>query len=760
MNLLAKAAAVLLSLASLTAQEASESRLEVTARFEPARAAPGSKAELVLTIAPSPGWHVYGKKDPDGIPPSLQVLDAGGLSPVGAASVPDGTLHRIGSLASYWLAEPFEMRQGLTVPATMAAGSVEVRFQLDYMACNETSCEPPDNVTGSATLEVQGAATGKAQGQDGQRSKPAPGYGDDAKVAVQARLEPSPARPGETVKLILTVDVVDGWHVYGSLEEHSFPTTVELGSSGGLRKHGDAVVPGGEPHLLGPDTSYWLAGTFTIEQQLAVPEAQPLGSVEVGGKLHFMPCDESSCLNPTALDFTAPLLIEAGAPRTTATATPAPAKPDGGASSLSLWQLVLECVLGGLLALAMPCTYPMIPITFSFFTKQAEARHGNVLGLALTYGIGIVLMFVVIGLAFGQVIIPFAGHWATNAVLAAAFFLFALSLFGVFTLQLPAFVQDAAGRAAGGGGLLGVFFMGATLVVSSFTCTAPVVALLLARAAQGGDSFGVALGMAVFGLTMALPFVVLSLLPGRVKRLPRSGEWMNTLKYTLGYVELVAALKFFSNVDVYFDWGILPREVFLGVAAALFLLTALTLWGILPRTTTRVGALRRAAGLAFAALAAWFTYGATGQQLDYVSTAMAPPYELTHVKEHVVVYDEPARARELAEAQGKLVLHDFTGFFCSNCRAMELDVFRRPAVAKVLRDHFVESRQHVDVQKQLSDEQFQTNKKMQADLVGTETMPFYVIVDPKTGQRLRGTALSGPPHTWERLILDFLTGAQ
>ncbi len=139
----------------------------------------------------------------------------------------------------------------------------------------------------------------------------------------------------------------------------------------------------------------------------------------------------------------------------------------------SWWSLILLSIAGGLFALVMPCTYPMIPITFSFFTKQADRRGGNVLPLALTYGIGIVLMFVLIGVAVGGPIINFAGHWLTNLVITVAFVAFALSLFGFFTLQLPSFVTSAAGKASATGGLVGVFLMGATLVVTSFTCTAP-----------------------------------------------------------------------------------------------------------------------------------------------------------------------------------------------------------------------------------------------------------------------------------------------
>src|SRR5690606_16484594 len=210
---------------------------------------------------------------------------------------------------------------------------------------------------------------------------------------------------------------------------------------------------------------------------------------------------------------------------------------------------------------------------------------------------------------------------------------FALSLFGFFTLQLPSFVTSAAGRASTVGGLFGVFLMGATLVVTSFTCTAPIVGALLAGVAAE-NYLRVGVGMAVFGLTMAAPFVVLALLPGRVKALPRSGEWMNTLKVSLGFVELAAALKFLSNVDVTRGWQLLPREAFLMVWAFVFVALALFLFGLFgPRGAGVHGAspARNGFGLARLAFAFYCLFAAMGFTLDPVMTAFEPPYRLRAV---------------------------------------------------------------------------------------------------------------------------------
>ena len=251
----------------------------------------------------------------------------------------------------------------------------------------------------------------------------------------------------------------------------------------------------------------------------------------------------------------------------------------GGASLLAF---LGQAVFWGFFTLLMPCTYPMIPITISFFTKQATQRGGKVLPLALAYGAGIILIFIVIGLVAAPVIVPFATHPITNLIIGLLFLFFALTLFGVINLQPPAFMNRMAGQASMKGGYLGVFLMGATLVVTSFTCTAPFVGTLLASGAAGGGATSegilrIVLGMGTFGLVMATPFVILSLVPGRLQALPQAGGWMNTLKVYMGFVEVAAALKFFSNADVFWNLEILNNQVFLLASILIFVLAAIYL---------------------------------------------------------------------------------------------------------------------------------------------------------------------------------------
>ena len=672
----------LLAAVALPAQDGS---LTLHAAFEPATAKPGAEVELVLTATVSDGYHAYGARETTQIPVALPAksLKLGGLEAVGAAVIPPGERTVAHGFETYPLPQEFTVKQRLRVPANVATNAITVTGELAYQVCDESSCLPPAREAFTATLRIDGVTAGAGPAQESPAGvKPGLRLDPDAKLAVTATMSPATARAGERVTLVLECAVVDGWHVYGTLNRVGPPVSLDTTKlrAGGLEPDGAASVPPGVPVEKHGTSEFHLAGMFKVEQRLAVPADAKPGSITIQGELDYMACDESHCEPETTAPFEAMLTIEAGEARPDALAPEPAVPPDDGAGlrqpkytlddvggnalTGSLWSLILLAIAGGLFALAMPCTYPMIPITFSFFTKQADRMQGRVLPLALTYGIGIVLMFVLVGVVVGGPIIAFAGHWATNLVIGVAFVVFALSLFGFFTLQLPSFVTNAAGKASATGGLVGVFLMGATLVVSSFTCTAPIVGALLAGVAEGG--YGrVALGMAVFGLTMAAPFVFLALLPGRVKALPKSGEWMHTLKVSLGFVELAAALKFFSNVDLARGWNILPREVFLITWAFAFVLLALFLFGLLgPRGEPVVGTskVRTTTGIASLALAFYCLFGTMGFALDPIMTAFEPPYRLRPVDEHTIVKDDHDAATVLAAREKKYLLVNFTGF--------------------------------------------------------------------------------------------------
>jgi thiol:disulfide interchange protein DsbD len=274
-------------------------------------------------------------------------------------------------------------------------------------------------------------------------------------------------------------------------------------------------------------------------------------------------------------------------------------------------------------------------------------------------------------------------------VIGIVFVIFALSLFGLITLQPPQFLLNAAGKASAQGGYLGVFLMGATLVVTSFTCTAPFVGSVLLAA--GTNLRDLIVGMAVFGATVALPFVWLATFPGKVRALPRAGEWMHLLKVYLGFVELAAALKFLSNAEYVWKWGALPRELFLLLWFGIFLLAGLLLLGAIRLegdSSAGIGPKRLTAALATILFSLYCLFGALGFRLaDRVMLALVPPYSAESVlvgaagtsnvdgasgrdgerrsaataAEHVIVVDDYERALAVASTQQKLLLVNFTG---------------------------------------------------------------------------------------------------
>lgn len=496
---------------------------------------------------------------------------------------------------------------------------------------------------------------------------------------------------GDQARAVIELEIEEGFHVYhgpsdsdlGHEDTIAVPTTASL--EYGDIEWGRVEFPAPEDYDQGQGVIANVHhGTLRLLfRGLAGEEPDP---ADVLARVAGQVCDDSSCI-PFELELepaagNGPEAAFAGFDAPVA----ATLQASGNANPVPpLWEFLLWAVFWGVITLLMPCTYPMIPITISFFTKQAIARDGKVLPLSLTYGAGIVLIFILIGLVAAPVIIPFATHPVTNIVIGGLFLLFALVLFGMINLQPPQFLNKIAGQASARGGFGGVFLMGATLVVTSFTCTAPFVGALLGQAARSGsggmvlqDFIRVVLGMGVFGLTMATPFVLLSLLPGRMQKIPQAGEWMNTLKVFLGFVELAAALKFLSNADVVWGWGIISREVFLIAWVAIFVGAGIYLFVRATRSTDAAGERQVnrklvSGGVLSMAFALYCAWGVPGNDMDeFVMTAMLPPYSHAPVVEffggtvaedaHVVVLDDYPRALEVARTQDKLLLVNFTGF--------------------------------------------------------------------------------------------------
>jgi thiol:disulfide interchange protein len=488
---------------------------------------------------------------------------------------------------------------------------------------------------------------------------------------LSAALRRAPAAVRVPNALLVTIDLAEGWHVYGADVKVGVPTEVQLLPAGPRRlwEGGGPVVPRGEN----------LHGRVVVEVPFTPLAA---GRVEARVAAYISPCTDEVCDPPEVLY--APVsfdVVEGGGgpppiPRVEAApggGPPSRARPD------SIWKLLAAAVGAGLFALLMPCTYPLVPITVSFFTKQAESGRSPV-PLATAYGLGIVGIFVAIGLVVGgalvkgNALLEFANLWWVNAIFALLFLVFGLSLLGLFEIRLPGFVNDWAARATGTGGYLSVFAMGATLVVTSFTCTVPFVGALLVTAASEGI-VRVTLAMGVFGLTMAAPFVALSLSPSALERLPRSGEWMHRLKVTLGILELGLVLKFVSQIDLAIGTFWIDRETFLALWSVSFLAAGLYLLGaagwLSPARAAPVGPRQAAIGLGFLVFAGWLLLGLGGASRGALLEAFFPIVPSEARGNGAIDYGRAFRAvvhedfeegvRVASELRAPIFLH-FTGF--------------------------------------------------------------------------------------------------
>nr|WP_314691427.1 cytochrome c biogenesis protein CcdA [uncultured Prevotella sp.] len=433
----------------------------------------------------------------------------------------------------------------------------------------------------------------------------------------------------------------------------------------------------------------------------------------------------------------------------------------------SLWSIFFMGILGGFIALLTPCVWPIIPMTVSFFLKRAKDDRKKGIRDAVTYGLSIIVIYMglatLVTWAFGP---QKLNELATNAPFNVFFFLllvvFAFSFFGWFELRLPSSWGNAVdNKASATTGLLSIFLMAFTLSLVSFSCTAPVVGLLLVQAATSGDWVAPAVGMFGFALALALPFTFFALFPTLLKKAPKSGSWMNTIKVVLGFIELAFSLKFLSVADLAYGWHILDRETFLSIWIVLFGLLGLYLIGKLkfPHDDPDQKAMPVPAimlGLCSLAFSVYMLPGLWGAPVKAVS-AFAPPvntqdFNLAPQTVHAAYtdYDEGMRA---AAAAGKPVLVDFTGFGCVNCRKMEASVWSDSRVAEKLNKDYVLISLYVDdktplkqpVEVKLPDGTSRTLRTigdkwsyLEQTKFGYLAQPFYVPLD-NAGKPLNGS---------------------
>ncbi len=428
----------------------------------------------------------------------------------------------------------------------------------------------------------------------------------------------------------------------------------------------------------------------------------------------------------------------------------------GNISDRSWLYIFLMGLLYGLLAVFTPCVWPIIPMTVSFFLKRSKDKKKGIRD-AITYGISIIVIYLALGLLvtalFGpQKLNELSTSAVFNLIFCALLVVFALSFFGWFELTLPSsWTNKVDSKASTTSGLLSIFLMAFTLTLVSFSCTGPIIGLLLVETTTSGNWMGPAIGMLGFAIALALPFTLFALFPTWLKQAPKSGSWMNTIKVVLGFIELAFALKFFSVADLAYSWRLLDREVFLSLWIAIFLLLGLYLIGKL-KFQSDMGDDKAMPvpcimlGLVSIAFAIYMVPGLWGAPCRAVS-AFAPPLYTQdfnlNTKEVRAAYTNYEEGMAAAAAQGKPVMLDFTGFGCVNCRKMEIAVWTDPTVADKLNNDYVLISLFVDDKTPLEKplEVTYNGKKRTLRTIGDKwsyleemkfgylTQPLYVLVD-------------------------------
>ena len=428
----------------------------------------------------------------------------------------------------------------------------------------------------------------------------------------------------------------------------------------------------------------------------------------------------------------------------------------GDTSDQSLFWIFLGGFGGGLVALLTPCVWPMIPMTVSFFLKRNKKNKGKAIKDAMTYGLGIIIIYVALGLLITAIFGASAlNDLATSAIFNLIFFallvVFAISFFGAFELVLPSsWTNKMDQKADSTTGIISIFFMAFTLALVSFSCTGPIIGTLLVQAAGSGSIVAPAIGMSGFALALAIPFSLFAIFPSWLESMPKSGGWLNSVKVVLGFLELALALKFFSVADLAYGWGILDREVFLVLWIAIFALLGIYLLGKLklPHDSDlkHVSVPRLFLAIISFAFAIYMIPGLWGAPLKSIS-AFSPPlftqdFNLYKGEVHAK-FDDYEAGMDYARKNNKPVMIDFSGYGCVNCRKMEASVWTDARVKDLLEKDYVLITLMVDDKKKLPEvieveENGKTTKLktigdkwsyLQRHKFGTNSQPYYVLLD-------------------------------
>lgn len=600
-------------------------------------------------------------------------------------------------------------------------------------------------------------------------------------------------------ELVFNATIDAGWHLYSTdlPEDGPVSATINFDKMEGAELVGK-LTPQGKviEHFdnMFEMTLRYFEGKGTFVQKVQFTG----GNYALKGYLQYGACNDENCLPPTDVEFnytgeakgTASVPASKINPATQAHTEPQPIAEtpattdalvtnevgnnnlwtpvidkltafgqaeDSSTANQSLWVIFITGLVGGLVALFTPCVWPIIPMTVSFFLKRSKDDKKKGIRDAWLYGASIVVIYVILGLAVTLIFGASAlNALSTNAVFNILFFLmlvvFAASFFGAFEITLPASWSNAVdSKAEKTTGFLSIFLMAFTLTLVSFSCTGPIIGFLLVEVSTSGNIIGPAVGMLGFAIALALPFTLFAMFPSWLKSMPKSGNWMNVIKVTLGFLELAFALKFLSVADLAYGWHILDRETFLSLWIMIFALLGFYLLGKIKfphdeEEDDKVGVTRFFLALISLAFAVYMVPGLWGAPLRAIS-AFAPPsttqdfvLNKNEMQTHFLDYEE---GMAYAKKAGKPVLLDFTGHGCVNCRKMENAVWIDQNVKQIIDNDYVLISLYVDEKAPLPEHitVMENGKErtlrtvgdkwsyLQRVKFGANAQPFYVLVD-------------------------------
>ena len=716
---------------------------------------PGDEVTLTVAVTLPEGYHIYGTDGEFGGRTIIKLVETG-LDAIDADWIPDREPKREFDPELKQEVSKFYDHVTWKRKYRLAEGTdptrVRVTGKLNGLYCGdglngEAQCvqiHPPYEIDAALT-QAEGAASVPLFDYAERPHK-----GNIRPAILRIRLTPTDAKPGEKVTVSITAKLDEGWHTFALTHngEGGKPTEIEVEDSPGLKPLGNGFVPDSDPEEK-------RLAELNLTQQLhhhlvtwsrsfeVLPETKP-GQYSVAGKITFQVC-EKSCIPPKRVKFELPYSGEVDAALN-------PPKPEdyirsevakhGRPQDKGLIPFLLLALGWGFVSLLTPCVFPMVPITVSFFLKQSESQHSRPMLLALVYCLTIVATFSLIGVGVtalfgaGNTLNALATGSVANLFIGVVFTAFALNMLGMFEIRVPSWLLNWSSQGEAAGGYLGAVFMALTFTLSSFTCTFAFAGSVLMSAANG-EYFWPLLGMAAFGLAFAMPFFVLALLPGLMKKLPKSGGWMNSVKVVMGLIELGFAFKFFSIVDqrwnaipVLFDFtNVMAAWSILSLVTGLYLLCVFQFVHDAPPKGLSVPRVLLAAS--FLTLSGLFAVGLINPEREswlldqLVSFAPARLDDDYGLDFDVGVADATAQQRPL--------FIDFTGVFCTNCRLMEKRMARL-AIHKKL-ERYVGLKLYTDEVPGISDSTeaarlLKHNIELQSKWFGDVTLPSYAVVTP------------------------------